>query len=86
MTPWEFNTWLQEAEPGGQIIYHMGLLAADKESDHTLNQLAKAAWEAYRADEVVLVQRHHFETGYDATMDASIKKKIHSEYIAIKIP
>jgi hypothetical protein len=53
--------WLSSARPGDCIVYHTGLLAADREAKteqaRTLNRVASAFFAAAQAGRVALTQR-----------------------------
>jgi hypothetical protein len=54
-------TWLSSARPGDCIVYHAGLLAADREAKTeqaiALNLVASEFWTAAQAGRVALTQR-----------------------------
>ena len=55
----DFLGWLGQAEPGDLIVYHRGLLAADRAHSSELGQLANRAFATAEGGLVDLVQRRH---------------------------
>lgn len=54
-----FAAWLVGASPGDAVEYHRGLLAKDRAMPkaHEIDVLGAAAWQAFTAGRVSLVQR-----------------------------
>jgi len=60
MTIKEFETALHNAPVGGKILYYTGLLILDREVGRqfaAIHAIGTAAWEAYKAGKVTLVQK-----------------------------
>lgn len=52
------NQWVRATKPGARIIYHIGVLAQDREADGSgvIERTAQAALQCYREGYVLLVQ------------------------------
>lgn len=59
--------WIKGAPKGQVLIYHRGLLMADRQSasaPHNYNLIAKIIWQAYERGQVLLVQRKEGNAAY----------------------
>lgn len=57
MKRYTFEAALRNARPGETIVYYTGLLLADRGTNPDLQDLARAAWQAYQDGDVCLTQR-----------------------------
>lgn len=57
MSPREFIDLIRKAKPGERIVYHTGILIADRFFNKELNRTANTAYDEYEIGNCVLIQK-----------------------------